>query len=146
MKKVTLVELTFENIDWIRIPVKYVSRLRIENIQKNLFVNQTGEISDELRVEYVSFRIDPSIEKKSAGFAGDWCHFSEVRPFLQRLQHNDIVTVELHFDDKSIDKFTVQWKEEPDNEFRNQYQRVQLEEDGSYSVSICNPARLEIYE
>jgi len=133
MDKLNSVEITFENLDWINIPAAYIAHLKLNGLSFHPF--REASLRD-LEVDAVEFVLFAEAETDSDTFPGDWRHHGVWDALLLRLSQQDIAYLRLYYGQNGYRDFSVCWDDDPDNEYKNQNQRVSVDADNRYLVSI----------
>ena len=117
------IELTFENLDWIRIPAHYIGEIKTE-------VLDSGEYA-------VMLVLRREADVDAVHFEGD-VHsiLAERRSLFERLRKNDITQIMVFDSNNTGDTFCVEWEDEVDNEFVNRLQTTSVGEDGALRLYI----------
>lgn len=128
-KSLTSVELTFENLDQITIPVSYFTELDIRM--------SPHRTADSLTADYVRFSLKPEADASAPLFTGDVFGLQEGECSLfSRLQQQDITFLTLIRTDAPPVTICPLWAEHPDNPYRNRLQSASFTDTGSLCVQI----------
>ena len=140
MTKVKEIELVLENCEYIKIPTKHLGNIIIEDIDTSVRRNAINSI-DKLQTAnsiYLDI-IKPETIKTLGLFDED---DEESLSCSKRLiQHADITSVEVAYDDNSKEEYFVDW--DWDNEYVNSYQDTQLAKNGNLHVLINRKKKLK---
>ena len=140
MTKVKEIVLVLENCEYINIPTKHLGNIIIEDIDISVRRNAINSI-DKLQTAssiYLDI-IKPEIIKTLGLFDED---DEESLSCSQRLiQHEDITSVEVVYEDDSKEGYFVDWNW--DNEYINSYQDTQLSKNGNLHVLIDRKKKLK---
>ncbi|WP_323705936.1 hypothetical protein P3U41_05915 [Mammaliicoccus sciuri] len=133
MTKVKEIVLVLENCEYIKIPTKYLANIIIEDIDISVRRNAINSI-DKLQTAnsiYLDI-IKPETIKTLGLFDED---DEESLSCSKRLiQHADITSVEVAYDDNSKEEYFVDW--DWNNEYLNSYQDTKLAKNGNLQVLI----------
>lgn len=117
-KDICYLELTFENIDWIRIPGEFVSEVDIQD-------------------DAARFVLKSEVCTTGHRFDGDVHSIRhEGKSVIERLMQNDITQIKLHYTDGMESDFSAVWEEAPDDEYKNQRQKAWEDQKGLLHVHI----------
>ena len=125
--KPTTIHLVFENCDWVEIPITFVEQLHINSIQDSCVWysncnSKEGHYRENQYTTDLLIRLDyeKCLQEVKTTRNGD---------SLNRLfKYNDITSVDLVFEDESLNKsFGVVWSEK--DEYNNAYQSSSFEDD-----------------
>ena len=136
-KRVESIEITFENLDYINIPVEYFEdfyisgiRTTVERLALNAVLQRT--MPDRVEIE-LSARIDAALSDLSSDLS-----FTpeENLSLLKRIEsRRDIAYLDLYYDDGSSDQFYLPWEDDQD-ECHNKLLTTQYNENGNLSVFL----------
>ena len=136
-KRVKSVEITFENLDYILVPVEYFEdfyisgiRTTVERPALNAVLQRT--IPDRVEVE-LSARIDVALSDLSS----DLSFTSEENlSLLKRIEsRRDIAYLDLYYDDGSSDQFYLPWEDDQD-ECQNKLLKANYCDSGNLLITI----------
>ena len=115
-KRLESVEITFENLDYVLVPVEYFEgfyisgiRTTVERLALNVVLQRT--IPDRVEIE-LSTRIDVALSDLSSDLS-----FTpeENLSLLKRIEsRRDIAYLDLYYDDGSSDQFYLPWEDDQD--------------------------------
>ena len=140
MTKVKGIELVLENCEYIKIPTKHLANIIIEDIDisvKRIAINSIDKLqtANSIFIEIIK----PETIKTLGLFDED---DEESLSCSKRLiQHADITSVEVAYDDNSKEEYFVDW--DWDNEYLNSYQDMQLAKNGNLHVLINRKKKLK---
>ena len=136
-KRVESVEITFENLDYILVPVEYFEdfyitgiRTTVERLALNIILQRT--IPDRVEIE-LSARIDVALSDLSSDLS-----FTpeENLSLLKRIEsRRDIAYLDLYYDDGSSDQFYLPWEDDQD-ECKNKLLKVNYNDSGNLMITI----------
>lgn len=119
-KDICFIEITFENIDYIRIPADYFRAFNTENINS------------------VMFELNPEANRDADGFDGDVHRIHvEGETLFDRLQMQDITHFKLIYADQTEEEFFVPWENADNGGYANRLQTSSIDGSGIFRVSIC---------
>lgn len=119
----SFVELTFENLDWIRIPVCYLSEFKTEAME-------SGEYA-------VMIVLKQGANVEAGDFEGDIHSIQfEHGSLFERLCGNDITQIMLVDSNSTGKRLQVVWEDSVDNEFVNRFQTTSIVGDGVLTLHI----------
>ena len=136
-KRVESVEITFENLDYVLIPVEYFDnffisgiRTTVERLALNAVLQRT--IPDRVEIE-LSARIDVALSDLSR----DLSFTSEENlSLLKRIEsRRDIAYLDLYYDDGSSDQFYLPWEDDQD-ECQNKLLKANYRDSGNLMITI----------
>ncbi|MDO4488152.1 MAG: hypothetical protein Q4B67_03595 [Eubacteriales bacterium] len=133
-KKLITVELTFENMDFIRIPGQHICDLQIEGITDSviLFGDMAESRKTAANIELAildSFKCKGRISTDDADIYED---------FDKRILEQDICGLRLYYDDNTSEDYFVTWEDTEESEYKNRLQNAEILEDGTIYVTIGN--------
>lgn len=134
------IEITFENLDFIRIPAGYFTDVKIGDIDLIIRKEKNGlEISSAV-VNTLTLKVKQETDKDAATFDGDIYSFAQGRTSLfERLDKNDISSIDIVFSEDERYELRVAWEDADD--YHNRYQSTEKESDGGIIVRIENTER-----
>lgn len=135
---IRFVEITFENMDSIKIPIQYFRRFLLKNITIMMKPDDYYGSYFSMKVGNTYFELDPLVEFAARSFKGEWLHKPTWNNLLERLRQNDITALTLYDMDGANVNYSVFWENVPDYPYQNQHQRVTTEKE-CYAVSIAAP-------
>lgn len=130
--------LNFENLDYIIIPFEYIEQFSFERIVQKNHVSPTSETLCYYILESLNLVLKKSVNECAKDFNGD-VHMIEWegKTLFDRISfYHDIVSLKLICDGFESDEFWVEWKDEENNEYANELQKVTMNEDGNLKVYI----------
>lgn len=140
MTKVKEIELVLENCEYIKIPTEHLANIIIEDIDISVRRTAINSIDKQMSANSIYLDIIKPETIKSLGlFDGE---DEESLSCSKRLiQHADITSVEVAYDDNSKEEYFVDW--DWDNECLNSYQDTQLAKNGNLHVLINRKNKLK---
>lgn len=142
MTKVKEIELVLENCEYIKVPTKHLANLIIEDIDISIRRNAINSIDKLQTANSILIEIIKPETIKTLGLFNE--DDEESLSCSKRLiQHEDITSVEVIYDDGSKEEFFVDWNW--DNEYINSYQDTQLANNGHLHVLINRKKSLKEY-
>ena len=136
-KMVKSVEITFENLDYVDIPAEYFGDFSISGIRTSVERLACNTILQRTRADHIEFELLRSVDVALPEFNQDLFYdpmveFSLINRIRERM---DIVSLELHYEDGTMEQFYVPW-EVTDDEYHNKLQQAQINNNGNLSVTI----------
>ena len=138
-KRLESVEITFENLDYILVPVEYFEdfyisgvRTTVERLALNVVLHRT--MPDRVEIE-LSARIDVALSDLSSDLS-----FTpeENLSLLKRIENRrDIAYLDLYYDDGSSDQFYLSWEDDRD-ECHNKLLTTQYNGNRNLSIVLQN--------
>jgi hypothetical protein len=136
-KRLESVEITFENLDYVLVPVEYFEdfyisgiRTTVERLALNVVLQRT--ILDRVEIE-LSARIDVALSDLSSDLS-----FTpeENLSLLKRIEsRRDIAYLDLYYDDGSSDQFYLPWEDDQD-ECQNKLLKANYSDGGNLMITI----------
>jgi hypothetical protein len=136
-KRLESVEITFENLDYVLVPVEYFEdfyisgiRTTVERLALNVVLQRT--IPDRVEIE-LSARIDVALSDLSSDLS-----FTpeENLSLLKRIEsRRDIAYLDLYYDDGSSDQFYLPWEDDQD-ECKNKLLKANYNDSGNLMITI----------
>ena len=134
--ELAFVDITFENLDSIKIPANYVDACYLRNLSTSIMCNGST-VSRHVQVNYLVLRLKQSVDDAARGFDGMAFSVLEGEEKLsQRLRRCDVTHVDLFYDDGSKEDFLVAWDDLDGSSCQNSNQMVYVDKYGSLCVSI----------
>ena len=128
-KEIKNVNIVFENLEIIVVPIDYIGSIVIRKITNN-FVYATNSLKYKV-AEY--FRMTIS-DKFNMTIVDE--NYGERNSFKRIMEYNDIVAIEIEYDDKSTDTIYMDWCEL--DEYSNLNQATEILEDGSLLLTVTD--------
>lgn len=131
------IELTFENIDYIIIPVQYFADDYGTHIIINSCSVSENTVSNRKTAESVMFVLKKAANHAAPTFAGDVHVMQYEGAFLfERIsKYSDITHIKLIYTDDTFEEYTVAWEEDQTG-CRNLLQKSYTTDDGNLKVVI----------
>lgn len=140
-RQVKLIDITFENTEYVVIPDKYFLRFDITGIRKCIerrFINAIVEMN---LVDRITFELDKEILNSTEEFECDLFTAEDMTDkqyiFKRMGMYKDITQLHLTFDDGSKEVFYTPWAE--GDEYHNLNQKTYINESGNLVVDIRKP-------
>ena len=133
-KTIEAIEITFENIDTILIPVRYFRDIVLGDIHTATSSGNANTLRRYSSTESVIFELDPKVNEITADFEGGEYCLNSPPDFWARLKMRDIAQLTLFYTDKTHEDFYVPW--DPEDEYHNRLQTVTINDDGAARVVI----------
>lgn len=134
-KRIKDIEISFENLEYIKIPDNYFLDFSMENVQNVIYRAAANAILQYQSVGNVYFILKNDANKDYIKFDKDF--YDEEKNLFERIiQYKDITDITLIYDDNSLEEFTVQWEDENNRDDRNKLQVAYLTEDGNLYLQI----------
>ena len=131
------IELTFENIDYIIIPVQYFA----DDFGIHIIINSCSVsenmVSNRKTAESVMFVLKKAANHAALTFAGD-VHVMqyEGESLFERIcRYSDITHIKMIYEDETFEEYTVAWEEDQTG-CRNLLQKSYITDDGNIKVVI----------
>ena len=140
-KKLAFIDITFENLDSIKIPASYVDGCYLRNLSTSIECNGST-VSRHVQANYLVLRLKQSVDAVATDFDG--LAFSVLEgdeKLSKRLKRCDITHVALVYDDGGKEEFLVSWNDSDGNTYRNNNQKVYVDKYGSVCVSIIRRSK-----
>lgn len=133
---VKAIEITFENLDFIVIPEKYILDFhfyKISLLPADIASSEPITAFEEYEVEFV---FAPGADEETDAFDGDIAYVGQNRMKLyERLQQNDITQIRILYLDETNKDIHPVWNDA--NLDHNEFQTTKRMEDGRILISIC---------
>ncbi|QYG30044.1 hypothetical protein K0O13_08010 [Mammaliicoccus sciuri] len=140
MEKVKEIELDLENCEHIKIPTKHLANFTIEDIDVSVRRTAINSINKEQTANSIYLEIIKPETIKTLGLFDE--EDDESLSCSKRLiQHEDITSVRVIYDDGSKEIYYVDW--DWDNEYINSYQDTKLAKNGNLHVLINRKKKLK---
>ena len=113
------VEITFENVDYIEIPIEYFSKI-------------------DIRCNFVEFILKESVNSCFEGFKKDLDMRNYVGETLfdRIINYCDIVEIKIIHNDYTAETYRVEWEESDNCEYENKLQKACLSDDENLCVNF----------
>ena len=137
-RDICLIEITFENTDFIKIPAHYFRDFVLEDVRTVVRRAAANAILRYFEANSVLIELEPEANRDGKTFEGDVhiVHYGNNSLF-ERLQQNDITAIKLIYADDTEESFYVVWEDEDESGFRNLFQSSTVDEDGIICVKIA---------
>lgn len=135
MKKLKNIHIGFENCEVIEIPVASIDHLSLSNIADSIqFINHQKYYCERK----IANSINISIYKN--GIFNDVTDWSKENKIERLSKFNDIVCIDLNYEDGETKQYYVPWGE---GEYNNEYQKSEYKKNYWYEdvleINICKP-------
>lgn len=130
---VNAVEIVFENLDFVRIPVEHIGEINMQDVSYSIGYYCTNTLKKHLHSKYVYVQVMKSFKcdfSKQDEFT-DLCEDFEVRIF-----NPDITYFRIHYNDGTYEDIYVSWEDCEDDEYSNRLQRTFRDEEGNIVIEI----------
>ena len=136
-KKVKSVEITFENLDYVDIPVEHFGEFRVSGIRTTIERLALNAILQCTKADYIEFELLAQVDDVLPELTQDLPFVPDEQSSLLRRIANrrDITSLDLHYDGATTDQFYIPW-EDAESETRNKLLRAQFRNDGSLFATI----------
>jgi len=135
---VRFIEITFENIDYIKIPAHYFRGFELEDIRTKVRRAALNAILRYSSVNFTMFELAPEADLEAGTFDGFVFGLKEGEISLfERLQQNDITQIKLIYSDETEEEFCVAWEDEDLGGYTNLLQSSTFDDDGTICVRIA---------
>lgn len=136
-KRVESVEITFENLDYINIPVEYFGEFYITGMQTTVERLALNAILQRTRADQIEFELLARVDVALSDMTRDLSFLPEENlSLLKRIENRrDISYLDIYYDDGSSDQFYLPW-EDAEDEQSNSLLRTQRSDDGNLTISI----------
>lgn len=139
-------EITFENIDYVVIPIHYFSDFCIEDIRTNTHCVAMNTIIRCQTASSVIFTLKKMVNDDFKNFVSDihTVQYCGDTLFQRISNYRDISHIKLIYDGDSFDEFSVEWEDDGDREDRNKLQHSSMTEDENLCVYISKNQTNEV--
>ena len=136
-KKVKSVEITFENLDYVDIPVEYFGEFRISGIRTTIERLALNAILQRTTADCVEFELLSQVDDVLPELTQDLSFVPDEQSSLLRriVNRRDITSLDLHYDDTTTDQFYIPWEDDK-SETYNKLLHTQVNNDGNLLVTI----------
>lgn len=136
-KDICFVEISFENIEYIKIPAHYFKDFELADIRTTVRRAAANAVLRYATANSVSLEFEPEANQDGKSFEGDVHSIQyENGCLFDRLQQNDITEIKLIYADETEEEFSVVWADAEDNEYRNRLQSSFINDSGRLRVQI----------
>ena len=117
-KRVESVEITFENLDYINIPVEYFGEFYITGMQTTVERLALNAILQRTRAEQIEFELLARVDVALSDMTRDLSFLPEENlSLLKRIENRrDISYLDIYYDDGSSDQFYLPWEDVEDEQ------------------------------
>lgn len=136
-KRAESIEITFENLDYINIPVEYFGEFYITGMRTTVERLALNAILQRTKADQVEFELLARVDVALSGMSRDLSFQPEEKlSLLKRIENRrDIAYLDIYYDDGSSDQFYVPW-EDAESETRNKLQQAKIDDNGHLLVTI----------
>ena len=129
---VKAVEIVFENLEYVRVPVEHIGAVNLQNVSYSIGFFCTNSVKKHLHTKSAYLQI-----KKS--FRCDIRHdkYADLyEEFKSRIFNPDIVFFRIHYMDGSYEDIYVSWEDCEDSEYKNRLQSTTRDAEGNIIIEI----------
>lgn len=130
---VKAVEIVFENLDYVRVPVEHIGAVNLQDVSYSIGYFCTNTLKKHLYTKSAYLQIMKSfmcdIDKHDE--YTDLCDEFETRIFSP-----DITYFRIHYRNESYEDVYVAWEDYEDNEYMNRLQKTTRDEEGNIIIEI----------
>ena len=136
-KFVESVEVTFDNLDYVIIPVEYFGAFSINGIRCGISRVASNATLQRTEAEQIEFDLLQSVDVALPNMIHDLSFAPAEKPsLLERIvQRRDITDLTVHYSDNSTKQICVPW-EDAENEYHNKLQQAQMNGENNLNVTI----------
>lgn len=139
---VRFIEITFENIDYIRIPAHYFRDFELAEVHTIVRRATANAILRYQKASSVTLELIGEADLEAANFDGDVFGLKEGETSLfKRLQRNDITKIKLIYSDKTEEEFSVAWEDADRGGYTNLLQSSTVDDAGTICVRIAGETK-----
>ena len=139
---VRFIEITFENLDYIKIPAHYFRDFELADIRTTVRRVAANVILRYCSVGATMFELAPEADLEAGTFDGDVFGLKEGDTSLfKRLQRNDITQIKLIYSDKTEEELSVAWEDADRGGYTNLLQSSTFDDDGTICVRIARETK-----
>jgi len=131
---ITQIELTFENLDFIRIPFSSFAYFSMQDTLHEIGYRHSNKEHSYSAVNDLRFVLKAEANQPAAYYDD---YFQDDYGLFARIMRQDITQIDLLYADGTTVQHSVCWESEIDNEYRNQLQLCALHTDGQLYVEIA---------
>ena len=136
-KNIRAVEITFENLDYVEIPIAYFASFSIKGSLAPEEQSGCNSVLRKNRAEFVAFELLRSVDTVLPDLEQDLFYdplvdFSLLSRILER---RDITEVILHNTEGTAEYYYIPW-EDAEDEYHNKLQYAHINNNGNLSVTI----------
>ncbi len=128
-KTIKTIEITFENTEYVAIPMEYFESYDHKKSDSGIFHNM-----EEVSVDFTLKKEVIGVQKLF-DYDIHMVEFKNKTIFDRVCDYSDICSLTLSYSDGSKEKFIVEW-EDDESEFKNKFQTTTLTENGDLRVVI----------
>ena len=140
-KRVESVEITFENLDYINIPVEYFGEFYITGMQTTVERLALNAILQRTRADQIEFELLARVDVALSDMTRDLSFLPEenLSPLKRIENRRDISYLDIYYDDGSSDQFYLPWEDIEDerhNRLLRSLLQTQRSDDGNLTITI----------
>lgn len=127
------IEIIFENMDFVKIPFEHIGELEFQIKLITLKNVNRNKLQRSYSAKSIYFEILNTFECKQE----EESEYVDIyEDFTKRIFENDITYLRIHYKNSTNEDIWVPWKDYDDNEYKNQYQKVEIDVNQNYVVRI----------
>ena len=136
-KRAESIEITFENLDYIHIPVEYFGEFHISGIRTTVDRLAQNAIVQRTMADQIEFELQERVDVALPDMSRDLFFLPEENlSLLKRIeQRKDIAYLDIYYDDGSTDRFYLPW-EDGREEHHNKLLKTRRKQNGSLLVAL----------
>ena len=136
-KVVKAIDITFENLDSIVIPVEYFYDFSINDIRTSISHMSTNAILRTNVAGSLMFILKKKADKDADKFRRD-VHIISTKTgtLFERIYKSDITSFTIIYEDDSSEEFYIPWEDDGRNEYKNILQKTSKDDKGNLIVRI----------
>jgi len=129
------IELVFENIDYIVIPIEYFQSYNLNHIKLGPCCKDGSKC---YRYAEMHFILKKEVNEDALTFENNvYVMQAEDKTLFERIvEYKDLTHVNLIYTDKSTEEYIVLWEAEDNNEYRNRLLKTRIMETGNLCVEV----------
>lgn len=138
-KKLKGIELVFENMDYIVIPIQFLHDFSLRDVQTDIWFDRNKGTIRRYTANAIMLNLKEKTNRVATTFKHDvykMDHCGETI-FKRIYDYEDITSVNLIYEDASEECFAVRWIDGKD-EYHNKCQSAQIDDKGNLIVRIEN--------
>ena len=136
-KRAESIEITFENLDYINIPVEYFGEFYITGIRTTVERLALNAILQRTKADQIEFELLARVDVALSDMSHDLSFLPEEKlSLLKRIENRrDIAYLDIYYDDGSSDQFYLPW-EDAESETQNKLLQAKIVDNGNLLVEI----------
>ena len=140
-KHVESIEITFENLDYINIPVEYFGEFYITGMQTTVERLGLNAIVQRTRADRIEFELLARVDVALSDMSRDLSFLPEENlSLLKRIENRrDISYLDIYYDDGSSDQFYLPWEaveDEQHNRLLRSLLQLRRSDAGSLLITV----------